>query len=549
MQRYTITFVSDTGGGRPSVVVPFQPSALVTSFKDEITKRAIRQNLPIAAETHDLNLRLQSQTGPALDPEDVLSDVVSGSETIFAVFSKHMAEGAASIALPSDTSANASADTSADMVEATGATLIEGDAIKIRVITPATSKQVQNSLKTFDISVHATIKQLHERVSHHLGLPSEPEKHADVNECNCAFARKLSDHHSSTTATFAIHHKSVVDSLQLALQPTAHEIRHALDVQIGMQDDTHKKVHCFGGEQDSAGRYINLPVVAICSRNRHVPASARHAEPLDESDQTWSHVLDLHTSEMPIHTAAMSKKISESGLLDLCIEQVLDIYAVRRSTTPVSHSVCSGKNGVFRDRAYWQPPVKQSLRGTAMFLASLRVTASLLQDQVEDPAAQDAFLHIFDLMCAFPPALRTLHLLIQGKTPSPMECAALSHVYFHVLETFMPEDLIGNTKQRLFESSRLLFGFLFEKSRSIKLHESQLVDSQKWPYLSALEITEARDSVTNEPVAEPVQTEIGVVERAYYQAFSAAGALSLNTMQLPLTDNNVSNAMMRSTLR
>jgi hypothetical protein len=52
----------------------------------------------------------------------------------------------------------------------------------------------------------------------------------------------------------------------------------------------------------------------------------------------------------------------------------------------------------------------------------------------------------------------------------------MSHSCFHILETFMPEDLIGNTRQRLFEGSRLLFGFLLEKARSVKLHDSQLAN-------------------------------------------------------------------------
>jgi hypothetical protein len=79
MQRYTVTIINDTGGGRPSILIPFQPSSLVTAFKDEIVKRAIKQNIPVTAKTHTLTLRLQSQTGPTIDPNDVLSDVVLGS--------------------------------------------------------------------------------------------------------------------------------------------------------------------------------------------------------------------------------------------------------------------------------------------------------------------------------------------------------------------------------------------------------------------------------------------------------------------------------------
>jgi hypothetical protein len=180
-----------------------------------------------------------------------------------------------------------------------------------------------------------------------------------------------------------------------------------------------------------------------------------------------------------------------------------------------------------------------------MFLSNLRVTAGLFQDMECDPAAQDALLHVFDLMSTFPPALRTLHLLGQGQTPSPSECAALSHSCFHILETFMPEDLIGNTRQRLFEGSRLLFGFLLEKARSVKLHESQLASPQKYPYLGALQVVEALDCITNEPLMEPVLTEFGVVEKALFDAFATAGILALSTMQPNLSRGNVDASLYR----
>lgn len=492
MQRYTVTIINDTGGGRPSILVPFQPSSLVTAFKDEIVKRAIKQNLPVTAETHDLTLRLQSQTGPTIDPNDVLSDVILDSESIFAVFSQRDTT-VGGVTVPLHVS-DASAEESATAAAHSATQPIKGDAISIRVVTPATAKQVRSSLPTFAISVDATLQQLHEQVAHHLKLPANVEKNASIDECNCSFARKLSDHHYSHATTFVIHGKSTVENLLVVVRPKPDDLRNALQTQFGANFEASKKVHYLGGELDAEGRYTRLPVVALCAKSRHVPASARVAELPDESDQPWSKILDLHTTEMPIHTAAMSKTISETGLLGLCVEGILDIFAVNRSTTPVSNVTCVGKGAVFRNRAYWCPEIKQTDRGVAIFLASLRVTASLLQDMEDDPASYDAVLHAVDLMLSFPPALRTLHLLGQGKTPSPSECAALSHSCFHTLETFMPEDLIGATRQRLFEGSRLLFGFLLEKARSIKLHDSQLANPQKWPYLGALQVVETRDS-------------------------------------------------------
>lgn len=88
MQRCTVTIFSDAGGSRPTILVPFQPSALVSALKDELFKRTGRQNLPVTTDTHHLTLRLNSQTGAVADPQDLLSDVVFDSENIFAIFSR-----------------------------------------------------------------------------------------------------------------------------------------------------------------------------------------------------------------------------------------------------------------------------------------------------------------------------------------------------------------------------------------------------------------------------------------------------------------------------
>jgi hypothetical protein len=128
------------------IFVPFQPSASVASFKDEIVKRAIRQNLHITPESHALPLRLQSQTGPTIDSdlEDVLSDVVLTSKTIFAVFSQRNGHVTA---LPSHISQDTSAVMSAAVSGESAAEPIEGESIRVRVVTLLTAKRVRSSLE------------------------------------------------------------------------------------------------------------------------------------------------------------------------------------------------------------------------------------------------------------------------------------------------------------------------------------------------------------------------------------------------------------------
>ena len=194
-----------------------------------------------------------------------------------------------------------------------------------------------------------------------------------------------------------MHGKPTVESLLVVPRPKQDDLRNALQTQYGANFEASNKVHYLSGELDTEGRYTRLLVFAFCAKIRHVPASARIAELPDGSDQPWSKILDLHITEMPTHTAAMSKTITETGLLGLCVEGVLDIFAVNRSTTPVSNFTCAGKGGAFRNRAYWFPDVKQTDRAIAMFLASLRVTVSLLQDMEDDPASYDALCMLLTL--------------------------------------------------------------------------------------------------------------------------------------------------------
>jgi hypothetical protein len=87
------------------------------------------------------------------------------------------------------------------------------------------------------------------------------------------------------------------------------------------------------------------------------------------------------------------------------------------------------------------------------------------------------------------------------------------------------------TRQCLFEGSHLLFGFIVGKPRSLKLHESQLADSQTWPYQGAMQTSNVCDSRTNEPITEPVQIGVGIFEKVYLDASGPKGMLFSIAMQ------------------
>ena len=310
---------------------------------------------------------------------------------------------------------------------------------------------------------------------------------------------------------------------------------------LGPDYELTKRLALVGANMDIiTGTYKKVPVAAICSRQRHTPVHAR--VDIDETGHRRSKVLDLHTAEIPISPACMDATLEEVGLAGLNPGGVVDLYAVSRTTTG-QNAQAIGKSSVFRARAHWEPRVVQSDRGMAMFLSSLRVFASLVQEMGEDERSQDAILHAFDLLTNFPPALRALYVLVQGKTPTAVESAAFSSAMFQALDSFAPHDIIGTDQSRVFELSRLFLGFVLEKARTFKLPEDG--DAQL-PYLTSLQSTvDLADSKTGEAVMRAVQTSQGVVEATVFDAFQDGGVLSASNLSSRMTKLEVNADLTR----
>jgi len=64
VQRYTVTIVA-TGdlSERPTLVVPFEPSATVTAFIEDLWKSIARLDVPLAPNSHICRLHIDSTTG------------------------------------------------------------------------------------------------------------------------------------------------------------------------------------------------------------------------------------------------------------------------------------------------------------------------------------------------------------------------------------------------------------------------------------------------------------------------------------------------------
>jgi U-box domain len=165
----------------------------------------------------------------------------------------------------------------------------------------------------------------------------------------------------------------------------------------------------------------------------------------------------------------------------------------------------------------------------AMLLSSLRVFTDRIGAKKMEHPTQDAVLHIFSLLTRFPPAVRAVHILMNGKSPRACERAALAQALYEVLKGVVPLQLVKSDMTRLFEGARLLFGLILEKAKHLKLRE----DTQM-PYISSLKVIDLRNTFTMEPLLHPIQTPFGLVEEGYYEAFKEGGILYWKTGEQPL---------------
>ena len=533
MQRYRVTIVSSADAQeQPVVLVPFHPSALVTNFIDELYKRAARQGLPVTPDTHVATLHLDSETGAIVDCEDVLQDVLPDPKTksLFAVFTRR------------PTSAALPVNSHAKPPDGPSGTRDEGPSLSVRIVTPASAKD-RGGFPTLTVSSSITFKQLHDQVIDKLQLSSKVNERANGLECNCKLASQLSHGAQPTDQFPLVHGKSKVERLQLKT-PTEAAVREAVRLYFGQDLELTKKLMLKDGEFHESTRtmYKKTPVVAICSRQRHVPVHARID--IDETGCRRSKMIDLHKFELPIHPACLNATLFEANLSQLATEDVIDVFAVTRTATG-QNTASIGKSSIFRMRAHWEPSIIQSDRGMAMFLSSLRVFCSLVQEMGDDDRGQDAVLHVFDLITNFPPAVRTLHILVKSKTPTPAESAAFSQAVFEVLKSIVPVDIIGSDQSRAFEGACLLFGFIFDKAKTLKLPDEEGV---ALPYCSSLQTTDLRDHKTGEPVMHALNTKEGLVESTLYESFQEGSVLVNSHLQIYMVKSDLNTTVIRQAL-
>lgn len=142
---------------------------------------------------------------------------------------------------------------------------------------------------------------------------------------------------------------------------------------------------------------------------------------------------------------------------------------------------------------------------------------------------QDAVLLIFNPFTRFPPTVRAVHILMNGKSPRACERAALGQSLYEVLKDVVPAPFIKSDMTKLFEGARLLFGLILEKSKHLKLKENA-----QMPYISSLKLLDLRNTFTMERIANAIPTPFAIAEEGFYEALKEGGVLYWKDDEQPL---------------
>jgi ubiquitin-protein ligase len=172
------------------------------------------------------------------------------------------------------------------------------------------------------------------------------------------------------------------------------------------------------------------------------------------------------------------------------------------------------------------PRMNSSIRGVNIFLSSLRVFANQICANIMTEERQNIVLSLVHQLTRFMPAVRATRVLMDGKTLQPLECAAIVQSFAEILQDLVPKGLIENDPRRYLEGTRLLLGFiLLEVEKLSKNTKNTQHGDNHLPYLKHFKTVDLRDVRTNEIVLDPVQTDLGLMERGSFDAFKPGGIL------------------------
>ncbi|KAJ7636660.1 hypothetical protein FB45DRAFT_1055980 [Roridomyces roridus] len=283
-------------------------------------------------------------------------------------------------------------------------------------------------------------------------------------------------------------------------------------------------------------RFMHSTLVSVCPTSSHdnvghrrfpiFPGLQAKAIPTSVAANSGpGFAVDLHTSQAPIVAcgctsirALFSLKSSSTTSTTTTVW----LYAVKRTTSAASDDIKNGKTvskqSTFLTDAAWQPSVPQTPRGMAALLSSLYLFAHSVGQK--DRAGEQKVIATAWAVMRFPPAIRTLAILLLNKIPRPEEKAALAEAVYQALKEF---SFAGPAAIRAKDGRR------FETARILLAHIASAADAGSTASASERPAEEISliCSVSRKRLRDPVRlgNNNSVVERAVAALLSPGGPL------------------------
>jgi len=342
-------------GARIDLIIPLRSGATLTALQDLAIERAARYHSADISPINDILLRLDTETGPFLHPDDEVEDVISAGETVFVVLKE-------SSVPPSPQNPQAEPSTTK---------LQSSNDLQLRVITPR-SAHCHRDTCTIPLaqngqffSACSTLRALRAATARSLDMPLAPEE-PESHECNCKMAdmrsgmpRPPADDGLKVLVVSGFCNITWLD----VLEPTHGAIMASLRSFLGESFEDAKCVHLKGGDQADDDRFIHLPIVSVCAKSRHPDA-----DPDTITNFTLNQALDLHTAEGPIETSCLDYTIEQLGLTDLLVNGVLSIYAIERRTEVTKlRRPALGKDALFTTAHHWVSFLRYCCRSSSVY--------------------------------------------------------------------------------------------------------------------------------------------------------------------------------------
>jgi hypothetical protein len=326
-------------GARVDLIIPLRTGATLTVLQDLAIERAARYHSTDISRVDNILLRLDTETGPFLHPDDEVEDVIGSGETVFVVLKESSVP-----AYPQNPQAEPS-------------TPQPSNDFQLRVITPrlAHCHRDTRSIPLVEngkfFSAHSTLHDLRAAIAKSLDMPLAPED-PQSHECNCKMAemssgvpRPSADDGLKVLVVSGFSNVAWLD----VLEPTYGAIMASLRSFLGESFEDAKSVHLKGGEQADDDRFIHLPTVSVCATSRHSDAN-----PATITNLALIQALDLHTAEGPIETSCLNYTIEQLGLTHLLVNGVLSIYAIERKAEVTKlRKPTRGKDALFTTAHHW----------------------------------------------------------------------------------------------------------------------------------------------------------------------------------------------------